>query len=351
MEQQELVEKIKGSIKNIEEKKNRIYFFVQDTRGNAKASIVYIYEMAMTLHKNGYSVIMLHEKNDFTSVSNWLDKEYETLIHQSVEGTNLQIAPEDILVIPEIFGYVMEQVKNLPCGKIVLCQAVDHMLETLTPGTSWSQLGFYKCITTSESLEQAISKVMKKVSVEIIQPVISEKFRKQQYPPKPIIGIHSREQREGINLIKQFYLKYPQYRFFTFRDLRGLSQEEFANSLQDCFLGVWSDYTSSFGTFPLECMKSGVPVLGRIPYTKPEWMNEKNGVWVDNPTQMSDIIADIIQTWLEDNLVPELYTEGSETAERYSDRNKFEELVLLTFSDFSNKRKEAFEAQLNPETV
>ena len=89
MEQQELVEKIKGSIKNIEEKNNRIYFFVQDTRGNAKASIVYIYEMAMTLHKNGYSVIMLHEKNDFTSVSNWLDKEYETLVHQSVEGNSV----------------------------------------------------------------------------------------------------------------------------------------------------------------------------------------------------------------------------------------------------------------------
>ena len=33
----ELFEKIKKSIQNIEEKKNKLYFFVQDTKGNAKA--------------------------------------------------------------------------------------------------------------------------------------------------------------------------------------------------------------------------------------------------------------------------------------------------------------------------
>ena len=32
-----------------------------------------------------------------------------------------------------------------------------------------------------------------------------------------------------MNIVKTFYLKYPQYRWITFRDMRGLSQEEFAN--------------------------------------------------------------------------------------------------------------------------
>jgi hypothetical protein len=342
----ELIEKIKGSISNIEQKKHKIYFFVQDTRGNAKASIAYMYEMAMTLNNGGFTVIMLHEKNDFIPVTSWMGEKYSELTHQSVEGTNLQIAPEDIIVVPEIFGYIMEQVKNLPCGKIVLCQAYDHMLETLNPGTTWSQLGFMKVITTSETQKEFIEKVMKRVTIDVVEPVIYESFRKQSLPPKPIIGVVSREQREGINLIKQFYLKYPQYRFFTFRDLRGLSREEFANTLQDCFLGVWLDSTSGFGTFPLECMKSGVPVLGRIPNLKPSWMNEKNGVWVDNPNQMVDVIADIIQTWLEDNLLEELYTEAEKTAEEYTDRNKFDSKILDLFTDFSDKRKVAFESQI-----
>ena len=347
----ELKEKISLSIEKIENKENKIFFFVQDTRGNAKASLVYLYEMAYTLHKDGYTVVMLHEKPDYTKIGEWSDLKYDELTHQSIEGTNLEVTPEDIMVVPEIFGFIMEQIKNLPCGKIVITQAYDHVLETLTPGTSWPQLGFFKCITTSETQKNQVEKLMKRVTVDVISPVISDKFEKQKYPAKPIIAVHTRDQRDGINLIKQFYLKYPQYRFFTFRDLRGVSMDEFANAIQDAFLGVWVDPTSGFGTFPLECMKVGIPVLGLKPNLKPEWLEDKNGIWVDNQIMMVDIIADLIQTWLEDNLLKELYVEASNTAEKYTNKEKFESEVLEIFSDFSNKRKEAFVAQLNPETV
>jgi hypothetical protein len=347
----ELKEKISLSIERIENKENKIFFFVQDTRGNAKASLVYLYDMAYTLHKDGYTVVMLHEKPDYTKIGEWSDLKYDELTHQSIEGTNLEVTPEDIMVVPEIFGFIMEQIKNLPCGKIVITQAYDHVLETLTPGTSWPQLGFFKCITTSETQKNQVEKLMKRVTVDVISPVISDKFEKQKYPAKPIIAVHTRDQRDGINLIKQFYLKYPQYRFFTFRDLRGVSMDEFANAIQDAFLGVWVDPTSGFGTFPLECMKVGIPVLGLKPNLKPEWLEDKNGIWVDNQIMMVDIIADLIQTWLEDNLLKELYVESSNTAEKYTNKEKFESEVLEIFSDFSNKRKEAFVAQLNQETV
>lgn len=347
----ELKEKISLSIERIENKENKIFFFVQDTRGNAKASLVYLYDMAYTLHKDGYTVVMLHEKPDYTKIGEWSDVKYDELTHQSIEGTNLEVAPEDIMVVPEIFGFVMEQIKNLPCGKIVITQAYDHVLETLTPGTSWAQLGFFKCVTTSETQKNQIEKLMKRVTVDVIPPVISDKFVKQKYPAKPIIAVHTRDQRDGINLIKQFYLKYPQYRFFTFRDLRGVSMDEFANAIQDAFLSVWIDPTSGFGTFPLECMKVGVPVLGLKPNLRPEWLEDKNGIWVDNQIMMVDIIADLIQTWLEDNILKELYVEASNTVEKYTNKEKFETEVLELFSNFSNKRKEAFVAQLNPETV
>ena len=135
----EKVQKMEQSIKNLEDKTARIYFLVQDTKGNPKAGIRYIYQMALTLRNSGYvNTIIIHESKDYKGVGDWLGQEYMELPHQTIEGENLQIAPEDLIVIPELYGHVMDQLKNFPCGKIVLCQAYDHMLETLAPGTNWS---------------------------------------------------------------------------------------------------------------------------------------------------------------------------------------------------------------------
>ena len=75
---------------------------------------------------------------------------------------------------------------------------------------------------------------MKNVSYDILKPFISDIFVKNELPAKPIIAVHSREQRDSVNMIKSFYIKFPQYRWVTFRDMRGLSQKEFANTLKEC---------------------------------------------------------------------------------------------------------------------
>jgi hypothetical protein len=345
---QEQISKLENSIENIKNKKSRIYFIVQDTKGNAKASVAYIYRFAMSLLNSGYNPIMLHEKNDYTGVSGWLGSEYdEKLPHRSIEGQNLEVSPEDFIVVPEIFGFIMSQVTKLPCGKIVLSQAYDHVLETLQPGENWNQLGFYKCVTTSETQKEYLENIMRNVSYDILPPYISENFVSQKYPPKPIIAIHSREHRDSINLIKNFYVKFPQYRWITFKDMRGLPEKEFANTFQDCFLSVWIDETSAYGTFPLESMKCGVPVLGLTPNLVPQWMNSDNGLWVNNKIQMVDFIADFLQNWLEDNVKEELYTEMLKTVENLPTKKYFEERSVSLFEGFINTRLISFEEQLN----
>lgn len=342
----EQIAKLEKAINNMKERTSRIYFITQDTKGNAKGSVRYIYQMAMSLKKNGFNPIILHEKPEYFGVSDWLGEEYMTIEHRSIEGTSLDISPDDLIVIPEIYGFIMDQITKLPCGKIVLSQAFDNVFETLQPGQTWAQLGFYKCITTSEKQKELIESVMRNVSIDVVEPPITDTFKKNQYPPKTIINIHTRDHRDTTNLIKTFYAKFPQYRWITFRDLRGLSESEFAEAMKDSFVSIWIDQTSSFGTFPLESMKMGIPVIGLVPDYLPSWMNEDNGLWVNNKTIIVDVLADFIQNWLEDNLNPELYVNIDKTIEGISTMEKFDNSVVNLFDRIFNTRLTSFEDQL-----
>lgn len=341
-------EKLENSINNMKEKLSRIYFMVQDTKGNAKASVRYIYQMALTLKRSGYNAIILHEKPDYFGVSSWLSEEYMTeLEHRPIDGTSLEVSPDDLIIIPEIYGFIMDQITKLPCGKIVLSQAFDHMFETLQPGQTWSQLGFYKCITTSNKQKEMIESVMRGISVDIVEPSISEVFAKNEFPPKTIVNIHSRDPRDTANLIKTFYVKFPQYRWISFRDLRSLSESEFAKGMKDSFISIWIDQTSSYGTFPLESMKMEIPVLGLVPDVVPSWMNEDNGLWVNNKTILVDVLSDFIQNWLEDNLNPELFDHMKNTVESLPTNEKFNQDVISLFNELFEKRLQSFEDQLS----
>jgi hypothetical protein len=343
----EKIVKVENSIEKLKDKSARIYLLVQDTKGNPKASIKYIYDLAVVLKSNGYNPILIHETKDYEGVSSWLDESYMELPHQAIDGQNLSISPEDVIIIPELYGHVMEQIKNLPCGKIVVCQAYDHMLETLAPGVTWPQLGIYKCITTSETQKNYISEIMKNVSVDLIEPFIDETFSKKEKPSKPIISIHTRDQRATAKIIKTFYLKYPQYRWITFRDMRGISLTDFSKFLKESFLSVWVDAESSFGTFPLESMASGTPVIGKVPNMLPTWMNDENGVWINNENDMVDVVANFVQNWLEDNISEKLYENMLSTSNEFKNKSKFESSVLDLFNDIFNSRAEAFQEQLD----
>lgn len=342
----EKIEKIEKSVENLKSKNVRIYFLVQDTKGNPKASVKFIYDTALILKNNGYNTIIIHESNDYKGVSEWLDDRYEDIPHQSIEGQNLAISPEDFIVIPEIYGHVMDQLKSFPCGKIVLCQAYDHMLETLAPGVSWAQYGFLKVITTTEKQKEYLSEIMRGCSFDVITPKIDPVFSKKEKPSKPIISIHTREPRDTAKIIKTFYLKYPQYRWITFRDMRGIKLDDFAKFLKESYVSVWVDLESGFGTYPLESMACGTPVIGKVPSLKPEWMDENNGVWTYEFNEIIDIIANFTQNWLEDNISESLYDNIKTTAEIYSTNSNYEKEVIETFEDYIEKRKSSFEEQL-----
>ncbi len=129
--------------------------------------------------------------------------------------------------------------------------------------------------------------------------------------------------------------------------MRGLTEKEFANAFKACFLSIWIDETSSYGTFPLESMKSGVPVLGLVPSMVPQWMNEDNGLWINNKLQLIDFTSQFLQNWLEDNVSETLYEGMKKTISELLTKDDFYKKTLSIFEEFINTRLVSFEEQLN----
>jgi hypothetical protein len=94
-------------------------------------------------------------------------------------------------------------------------------------------------------------------------------------------------------------------------------------------------------------MKCKIPVVGLAPNLLPEWMNEDNGIWVNNKIQIVDYVADFLQNWLEDSINENLEQEIIKTAENLSTKEDFEKISVNLFEGYLTKRLESFEEQLN----
>tara|TARA_Y100000389_G_scaffold75487_1_gene72128 strand:- start:534 stop:1667 length:1134 start_codon:yes stop_codon:yes gene_type:complete len=360
----EQVENLKTALSKIKSKDFGIYFYTIDTKGNPVASVANIYEHVKLLNELGYRAYVLHQQNDYKlyedengmGIANWLGEEYANLPHASIEAQQLQVGPSDFLIIPEAFGGLIKETQNFPCKRIVLLQAYEYMLEDLGLGESWQQFGVNDVITTTNTQKEYVESVFRGTNTHVLPVGIPEYFTKNDKPKKPIVAISSRDKREILKLVKVFYQKYPHYRFITFRDMSGMSRETFANELKDSFLGVWVDDLSGFGTFPIECMKTNTPVVGKIPRMVPEWMGHtdengntqlnENGVWTSNLNALPDIVATMVGLYLEGGIPQNLTNGMEETASKYT-TEELRSNVETTYTNIINQRQVELETLLN----
>ena len=360
----EQVENLKTALSKIKSKDFGIYFYTIDTKGNPVASVANIYEHVKVLNELGYRAYVLHQQNDYKlyedengmGIANWLGEEYANLPHASIEAQQLQVGPSDFLIIPEAFGGLIKETQNFPCKRIVLLQAYEYMLEDLGLGESWQQFGVNDVITTTNTQKEYVESVFRGTNTHVLPVGIPEYFTKNDKPKKPIVAISSRDKREILKLVKVFYQKYPHYKFITFRDMSGMSRETFANELKDSFLGVWVDDLSGFGTFPIECMKTNTPVVGKIPRMVPEWMGHtdengntqlnENGVWTSNLNALPDIVATMVGLYLEGGIPQNLTNGMEETASKYT-TEELRSNVETTYTNIINQRQVELETLLN----
>ena len=173
--------------------------------------------------------------------------------------------------------------------------------------------------------------------VKFVNPGVPEFFNKSDKPQMPIVSIHCRDQRKAAKIIKTFYLKYPLYRFISFKDMHSMGEKDFAKNLKECALSVWIDDDSSFGTFPIESIKSNVPVIGKVPNIIPEWMNDDNGIWVYDENQIPDLVFNYIKNWMEDSLPDNLLKVADTLKDKYT-IEIFEKATVEMYNNLFEKK-------------
>ena len=292
------IENLETSINRMISKENGIYFLIYDTKNNARAAIKNIYDMALALKNNGYSPRLLVEDNTYGGVDSWLGDTYKDIPVISIKDEKVELRVEDVIVVPEYYSNILPQLQNVRSIKVMLVQQKDYIFDTLSIGSRWRDFGFDKCITTSNSAKEYILKYFPETLVHIIPPYIDNIFSPSQKPIKPYIAISLRDRLQHRKLISEFYLKFPQLRWITFRDMVQMTYQEFAGALKECLVSVWADDETTFGTFPLESMKCGVPIVGKIPSVEPDWLTE-NGMWTYDGNTLVDLLGTYVLAWLE----------------------------------------------------
>lgn len=341
----ENIEKLESALNRLESDESIVYFLTYDTKTNARAAVKHIYDMALTLKNNGVNAKILVEDKSYSGVESWLGETYKDLPVVSIKDDKVEIKLDDAIVVPEFYSNVLEQLSNVKCTKIMLVQQKDYIFETLPIGSRWSDYGFDKVITTTESTKRYILDYFPEALVHIIPPIIGDNFTPSEKLQKPYVAISCRDRSKHRKFISEFYLKFPQLRWITFRDMVQISYSEFSEVLKECFVSVWIDEESTFGTFPLESMKCNVPVVGKIPDIEPDWLNE-NGMWTYDSTKIVEILGTYILAWLEGvELKSEVTDKMKETLLPYgSDITKNN--IISIFNSFKNKRIDAINTAL-----
>lgn len=343
----EIVQRIETEIGKLKDKSFKVLFYVPDAKNNATGYISYIYQMALTLQQLGYNVKMLYQLDNeytaeelkkldlenqpiddnriFVGVTESLGEKYATLEHANIQNEELEVSPSDFLIIPEVYSSVMNQTKKLSCKRIVLTQNYNYLTDFIQVGVSWANFGITDTITSCLNQAELVNSVFPYVKTKVLTPYIPSYFYEGNEPKKLIVNIITKSQKDANKIIKPFYWKYPMYKWVSFRDLRSYPREMFADYLREGAITIWVDSDTQFGYAPLEAIKSGNIVIGKIPELIPEWMLSEdktqlldNGIWFNDINSVHKIIADVIRTWINDDIPSEITDTMKETAKKYS---------------------------------
>lgn len=349
------IENLKYNIEQIDKKEFNVYFFVYDTKGRASGELTYIYRTASVLNELGYNVKMLYEMDEkeigagekFEGPGSWMGEKFNELPHLNIAVDDVELSPCDILFIPEIFSEIMvASAKNkFPCKKVAILHNFNYIQTFMPTSFTWGGLGINDVIVTTDKLAEQVKRIFPLVRTKVVSPCIAPVFRNTKKLKNPVVNVVVRDAADFKRVVALFYWKYPMFRWVNFEELNvDMSQEMFAEKLNEGAFTVWIDYPTNFGYSALEAMQSGSIVIGKVPEEEPEWMYNQDGesnnnvLWFYNTNDVHDLLAKALNAWIEGDFPTDIVQNGLKTAAIYS-VDKFKSVVKETYEKIFDERK------------
>jgi hypothetical protein len=320
------IKDLEGIISKLEESDYKSYFFLPDFE-KPSGGIRLTYDHVKCMNENGFNGVIIHQKKDFFPA--WLGESYKGIptIYLEEVQESLKLNMEDFFFIPEGFPQLMEmlQKQGAPCKKVVFCQNWYYILNALSPGVSWDHYGVKDCLSVSNIQTNYIKMIMPNIRTKnVVGKVDPEQYKPVADTKKlPIVSfIPSRFDggQKSHNVIKTFYAMFPQYRWIQFKQITGLSNNEYEETLANSAFYIHFDEYSSWGTAPIEAYLSNCLVAGWDGIGGREYMT-KNNTWIapnGDIIRLAIQLSNMIETYLMDEVSHETIEDMEKATLMYS---------------------------------
>lgn len=336
------IEELKECINKLESGDYTSYFYLPDF-DKPSGGMGLVYDHVRVMNELGFKASIVHTKSKFKP--EWLGKRAAGVPVVYLEDGKLEVKLNDFFFIPEGFPNIIENLskQGAPCKKIVFCQNWFYVLNALPPGKYWDSFGAIDCLSVSEMQTNYLKAIMPFLRIKNVVGSFDETLftpPENMASKKPIICFkNSRDGIKGYNVIKTFISLYPQLRFVSFKEIAGMTNEDYAIALKEAAFYLHLDEISSWGTAPIEAFMCKTLVAGWDGVGGREYMNKDNCWLAPNGDifSLAVSIGNMIEAWLLDDVTKKTWKAMEAATMMYSNEAE-RDSILKAHNEYREER-------------
>jgi hypothetical protein len=254
-------------------KNRRIIYFLRPYNFPS-GGVAVIYQHVEILAKNGFNAyVALSEKPTI----DFYNSKAPLIIHSG----KFENQKGDIYVFPEGYLDYMNALRKTPAKKIMFCQNQYYMPFTRDSRAGFSEYPVDSVIVSSEAVKEFMQDVYGLSNTPIIPCSLDKSIYFPKNKKRQIAFMPRKLPTEAAFLEATFKRMHPKHADIPWISIEGKNREDAAEILRESEIFISLSHLESFGLPPLEAMACGCLVSGFHGDGGREYMNERNGWWVD----------------------------------------------------------------------